>query len=201
MTEQSPPPKTASVGEIFLTFALIGATSFGGGVVAYLRNSLVSVKGWLDEEEFLTVLEISQTLPGLNATNMAVIVGDRLRGPWGAVAGLLGICIPGAILIMLLTLIYSSNTGNQEVQAFLRGVGAASVGLLAAVTLQIGHKQLERPVDLAFVVTTLLLVSFVHLSLVIVLILLSPIAVFLNRPHPKRKLTPDRSGSDHRPAD
>nr|WP_231711090.1 chromate transporter [Xanthobacter dioxanivorans] len=85
----------ATILEIFLTFLLIGATSFGGGVVAYLRNALVVQKGWLDEEEFLTALEISQALPGLNATNMSVIVGDRLRGPVGAVAGFLGMTLPG----------------------------------------------------------------------------------------------------------
>jgi len=203
MTEPTPAnaPKTATVLEIFLTFGLIGATSFGGGVVAYLRNSLVTVKEWLDEEEFLTVLEIAQTLPGLNATNMAVIVGDRLRGPWGAVAGLLGMCLPGAILIMVLAFVYASNTGNEYVQAFLKGVGAASVGLLAAVTLQIGHKQLEDRLDLSFVVVTLILISFLHISLVIVLLVLGPLAVFLNRPKSSRLPGPGRFQEDNRPAD
>ena len=65
-------------------FLFIGATSFGGGVVAYLRDSLVEKHRWLDDASFLEVLSISQTLPGLNATNMAVLVGDRLRGLPGA---------------------------------------------------------------------------------------------------------------------
>src|SRR5215471_4408096 len=67
--------KTASVGEIFLEFLFIGATSFGG-VVPYLRNTLVINRHWIDDREFVEMLSISQSLPGLNATNMAILVGD-----------------------------------------------------------------------------------------------------------------------------
>jgi chromate transporter len=80
---QDGPVKTVSVHQIFLEFLLIGATSFGGGVVAYLRSGLVAKRHWLDDKEFLELLSISQTLPGLNATNMATLVGDRLGGVAG----------------------------------------------------------------------------------------------------------------------
>lgn len=176
---------SATVTEIFLTFLAIGATSFGGGVVAYLRNSLVTRKAWLNDDQFLEALEISQTLPGLNATNMAVLVGDKLRGPVGAAVAFTGIILPGAIMILALTLLYASNPHNVAINAALKGVGAASVGLLLAVTLQIGHKQLEHHLDLAFVIATLVLVSFVHVSLVIVLLILAPLAIFLYRPRKK----------------
>ena len=192
--------KTAKVTvlEIFLTFLAIGATSFGGGVVAYLRSSLVAKKQWLDDEGFLAALEISQALPGLNATNMAVIVGDRLRGIPGAVAGFLGITMPGAIIVFVLALCYANNSGNEAVNAVLKGVGAASVGLLLAVTLQIGHKQLEHWLDVILVAVTLVLVSFKHVSLVWVLLIVGPIAVLLYRPH---KLKLDTSGLDKKPLD
>jgi chromate transporter len=173
---------TASLWEVFLTFFLIGATSFGGGVVAYLRNSLVVKKGWLDEEEFMAALEISQALPGLNATNMAVIVGDRLRGPIGSALAFLGMTLPGGVMVFVLGIVYASNPDNASVNAILKGVGAASVGLLLAVTLQIGHKQLEKVGDLSIVAATLLLVSFLHVSLVIVLLTIGPIAVWIYRP-------------------
>jgi len=112
-----------SILEIFLTFLAIGATSFGGGVVAYLRSSLVTKKQWLDDEGFLAALEISQALPGLNATNMSVIVGDRLRGLPGAVAGFVGITLPGALLVFVLGLFYATNASN-PVAARWPGVGA-----------------------------------------------------------------------------
>ena len=78
--------RKATLGGIFLAFLLIGATSFGGGVITYLRSSLVDKHGWLDDREFVELLSISQTLPGLNATNVPVLVGDRLRGALGAAA-------------------------------------------------------------------------------------------------------------------
>ena len=58
----------ASASQIFREFLLIGATSFGGGVVAYLRSGLVSKRHWLSDKEFVELLSISQTRPGLNAT-------------------------------------------------------------------------------------------------------------------------------------
>jgi len=181
----------ATILEIFLTFLLIGATSFGGGVVAYLRNALVVQKGWLDEEEFLTALEISQALPGLNATNMSVIVGDRLRGPVGAVAGFLGMTLPGGLLVFALGIFYASNHGNPAMHKVLAGIGAASVGLLAAVTLQIGHKQLEHLREIALIVLTVAMVSFLHISLIFVLLTVLPFAVFIYRP---RGAGPDAPG-------
>jgi chromate transporter len=187
--------------EIFLTFLAIGATSFGGGVVAYLRSSLVTKKQWLDDEGFLAALEISQALPGLNATNMSVIVGDRLRGLPGAVAGFVGITLPGALLVFVIGLFYATNANNPWVNAALKGVGAASVGLLLAVTLQIGHKQLEHRLDVALVALTLVLVSFLHVPLAYVLLTVGPLAIFLYRPRHTASLKPDRSGLDKKPAD
>ena len=75
-------PKVA-LGDLFLTFLIIGATSFGGGVVAYLRNAMVAKKQWFTDVEFLELTSISNTLPGLNATNMAILAGDRLCGCGG----------------------------------------------------------------------------------------------------------------------
>src|SRR5258708_5619699 len=159
------PAKGDSLREIFLTFLAIGGISFGGGVVAYLRNSLVTSKRWLDKEEFLAALEISQAMPGLIATNMSVIVGDRLRGPLGSIAAFLGMTLPGGIIVFLLGLFYASHQGNPMVSSLLAGAGAAAVGLLASVTLQIGGKQLEHLLDISLVAITVLLVSVFHVPL------------------------------------
>ncbi len=189
-------PVRVPLWEIFWTFLVIGGTSFGGGVVAYLRNGLVAKKGWLDDEGFLAALEISQALPGLNATNMSVIVGDRLRGPIGAVVAFLGMTLPGSALVMILGIVYAENHHNPAIISVLKGVGAASVGLLLAVTLQIGHKQLEHALDISLVVLTLVLVSIFHVSLVFVLLTVGPLAIYLYRPHPARELKPDKTAFD-----
>ncbi|MCX7355653.1 MAG: chromate transporter [Alphaproteobacteria bacterium] len=200
--EPTAPAGPVPLREIFLTFLVIGATSFGGGVVAYLRNSLVRAKKWLDEDQFLEALEISQTLPGLNATNMSVIVGDRLRGPLGAVVAFLGMTMPGAAMMTGLGVVYALHKDHSVVSSVLVGVGAAAVGLLASVTIQVGRKQLEHVLDLSIVAATILMISVFHISMPIVLLVLGPIAVFIDRPHPKRiHLRRRHHGHDIKPAD
>ena len=171
-----------SLGRIFRVFALIGVTSFGGGIVAYLRRALVDKEKWLDEDGFMAALEISQTLPGLNSTNMSVIVGRKLRGPAGATVAVLGMILPGALVVTALGFAYVALRHDPKVAVVLTGVAAAAVGLLLQVTLKIGWKNLIRPKDLVFVVVVFVLVGILHVSLVVTLVTVAPLAIWLNRP-------------------
>ena len=171
-----------SLGRIFRVFALIGVTSFGGGIVAYLRRALVDKEKWLDEDGFMAALEISQTLPGLNSTNMSVIVGRKLRGAAGATVAVLGMILPGALVVTVLGFAYVALRHDPKVAVVLTGVAAAAVGLLLQVTLKIGWKSLIRPKDLVFVVVVFVLVGILHVSLVVTLVTVAPLAIWLNRP-------------------
>jgi chromate transporter len=180
MSEAS--PQAVSLARIFGVFALIGVTSFGGGIVAYLRRALVEKERWLDEEEFMAALEISQTLPGLNSTNMSVIVGRKLRGPVGALVAVMGMILPGAAIVMALGFAYVRFRHDPDVAIVLTGVAAAAVGLLLQVTLKIGWKQLIRPRDLALVIVVFVLVGIFHVSLLVTLLSVAPLAIWMNRP-------------------
>ncbi len=175
-------PDEVSVLEIFTTFLLIGATSFGGGVVAYLRSSLVGKHKWLDDKTFVELLAISQTLPGLNATNMAVLVGDRLRGIGGAIAAICGICLPGASLMYAVALMYHQHGDRPLVTAGLKGVAAAAVGLVLATTFQLGRRSLSHAYDVVFVVLTVIGVNQLHQSVPRVLIAVGALAILWYRP-------------------
>ena len=175
-------PTPVSLGELFRTFLVIGATSFGGGVVAYLRENLVTGRRWLDDQEFLAALEISQTLPGLNATNMSIIVGEKLCGVPGAIIAFLGMTLPGTLVIFVLGVLYGQHGDNPSVTCILNGVGAAAVGLLLSVTVQIGRKELAGVQDFILVGLTIIAVSFIHLSLLTVLLTIGAAAVWLYRP-------------------
>lgn len=182
------PPEASSrpsLPQIFTAFARIGATSFGGGLVAYLRDALVEEKKWMDEEEFLAALEIGQTLPGLNSVNVSIIAGRHLAGPMGAVAAASGIILPGVLALVILGLLYDRFRHNPDVAAALAGVAAAAVGLLLQVTLKIGAKQFTNIRDLVFVAVTFVLVAFLHVSLPAVLFLVAPLAIILCRPKTK----------------
>jgi len=87
--------RTVGIGPLFAAFFFVGATSIGGGLVMHLRNSVVTRHRWMDDKKFVELLAISQPLPGLKAANLAVLIGDRLRGTPGAIAAIAGVCLPG----------------------------------------------------------------------------------------------------------
>jgi len=182
MNEPGPVAGAVSLREIFRVFLTAGSISFGGGVVAYLREYIVRNEKWLGDEQFLDALEVAETLPGLNSVNISVIVGDRLRGALGAVVAVAGLILPGAIVMLGLAAIWEQHRRNPYSTAFLLGVAASAVGLLLTVTLQLGHRQFVRPSDLLIMAATFLAVTVMHVSLVIVLLVIGPIAVLVYRP-------------------
>jgi chromate transporter len=173
-----------TIAQIFLEFLLIGATSFGGGVVAYLRSGLVAKRGWLDDRAFVELLSISQSLPGLNATNMAMLVGDRLRGTRGALAAIVGICLPGGLLMLVVGRLYQEHGDHPLATAALKGVAAAAVGLILATALQLGKKSLGHLADLVFVAVTVVAVNRFHVSVPVALLAVGFVATLWYRPRP-----------------
>ena len=167
---------------LFTQFLVIGAISFGGGIVAYLRRMLVDQTKWLTEEEFLTCLEVSQTLPGTNSVNMSVLVGDRFCGTIGAAAALTGLMLPGTILILILAIVSGVGRHNPIAHAALAGVTAGAVGILAAITLQTGKRQFTRFPDIVFLILTFAGMAIFKVRLLVLVIVLGGICIYLYRP-------------------
>ena len=156
-------PARVSVFQIFLEFLIIGATSFGG-VVPYLRESLVVKRHWVDDKEFVEMLSISQSLPGLNATTMAVLVGEKLRGAMGSIAGILGMCIPGGLLMFVVGILYHAHGDHVWSTAALKGVAAAVVGLILSTVVSLSKKSLSSNFDFVFMAITVIAVNRLHLG-------------------------------------
>lgn len=178
----------ATVSDIFLQFLIIGATSFGG-VVPYLREGLVTKCHWVDDKEFVELLSISQSLPGLNATNMAILLGDRLKGWMGAVAGIVGVCLPGALIMLAVGIFYRIHGDHPYVTYMLKGVAAAAAGLLLATCIQLGKKSLSHRFDLVFVLVTVLAVNRLHLGVPKTLVIVGLLAIFFHYPRKSEKRT------------
>ncbi len=178
----APTSKKASVLDIFVTFLIIGATSFGGGVVAYLRSALVTKKQWLDDSNFLELMSISNTLPGLNATNMSILAGNRLRGWSGALVAMLGMCLPGFAFMTAAGVLYGARGDNPLITAALKGVAAAAVGLIAATWYQLGRKSVRDAFDAFVILIAVLAIVEFKLSVPIVLLGVGAIGIFHHRP-------------------
>ena len=177
------------LGHIFFVFLTIGATSVGGGLVAYMRRSLVSRQGWVDDRNFLRMLAICQALPGLNGTNMAILVGDHLRGPAGAVAALVGICLPGGLIMTAAAVGYAAHGEHAIVTPILAAIAAAAVGIAFSVAIQLGWKSLRGFADLVFVALTVIGVNLLHLSVLVVLVGVGALAICWYRPRSRSRRT------------
>jgi chromate transporter len=176
------PSNKVSVADIFITFLIIGATSFGGGVVAYLRNALVTKKKWLDDSHFLELMSISNTLPGLNATNMSILAGDRIGGTLGSFLAMVGMCLPGFVFMTVAGILYGEHGDRPLVTAALRGVAAAAVGLLSATWFSIGKKSVKGFYDAFFILAAVLLVNHFKDSVPIALVVVGALSIFTHRP-------------------
>ena len=168
--------------ELFWQFMVIGAVSFGGGIIAYEQILLVEKKKWLDLDDFMATLAISQTMPGLNSVNMAVLTGDRLRGILGAIAAGLGLILPGAAFVLIVGIAYMAKPDHPIANLILAGIAAGATGLLAAITYKIGQGHLRHVISCLIIITTFVLMSIFKLPLVIVLLIMAPIALFIYRP-------------------
>ena len=162
---------------------MIGASSFGG-VVPYLRDSLVSKRQWIDDKEFVEMLSISQSLPGLNATNMAILVGEKLRGWLGSVVAIVGICLPGGAFMYAVGIFYHLHGDHAWTTAALRGVAAAAVGLILSTVVQLSKKSLRGRFDFIFLAATVLAVNRFHQSVPRTLIIVGILAIMFHHPRP-----------------
>lgn len=179
--EPANPRPVVSAWEIFFAFLTIGATSFGG-VVPYLRDGLVTKRRWLDDKEFVEMLSISQSLPGLNATNMAILVGQKLQGIPGAIAGLLGMCLPGGILMYAVGVFYHLHGDHAWTTAALKGVAAAAVGLILYTVINLSQKALSHKFDFVFMAATVLTVNRLHWSVPRALLIIGALAILFHHP-------------------
>lgn len=150
----APPP---GVLALFIAFAQIGLTSFGGGLSGRMMRDFVHERRWLDEEAFLNGLALSQALPGVNVKNLAIWIGYRLAGWRGAVAGFTGIIAPPAVLIVLFGVAFSTLTRFPLTHVALAGAAAAAIGLSISMAITAVRRLPRR--TLPFAVTTLTFVS------------------------------------------
>lgn len=133
--------------ELFRQCLIIGVTSFGGGLNAYVRLVFVKRRGWVSEVEFLESLEVAQTLPGPNVVNLVVMLGRLLRGPVGAFLALLGLIVPAIVANALLVMFVLQRASGSGFTACLAGFGAAAAGLSIANAGQMAKAHLRHVLD------------------------------------------------------
>lgn len=120
--------------DMFLTFAKIGGFTLGGGyaMVPVMEKEIVDKKHWLEKEEFMDILVVAQSTPGLFAIDMASHIGYKLKGVGGGIVGALGVAIPSIIAILIIAVFFQSFKDNIYVEKFFMGVRPCVVALILA---------------------------------------------------------------------
>jgi chromate transporter len=137
-------PHKVSLTDIFLTFATIGLTGFGGGmaIVALVERVCVHEKGWISSEEFLHGLAFGQIL-GPFSLNVCTFTGHHLRGIRGGIIAAIGFILPSFLLVTLLSWIYFTYQKLPQLQAALKGTNPVVIGLIIVVAIDMGRKQIK----------------------------------------------------------
>ena len=125
--------------QLFLSFFKIGAFTFGGGwaMISIIEKEIVDRRNWLEREEFLDLLAVAQSLPGILAVNISASVGDKLRGMRGAVLAALGTILPSFMIILAIAIFLTPDLikNNETLNAIFRGIRPAVVALIIAPVL------------------------------------------------------------------
>jgi chromate transporter len=132
-------PIRPTVAQLFLTYFRIGLIGFGG-VNAWARRVIVEERRWLTEQEYAEVLGLGQALPGPNALNVAIQLGERWRGAAGAIAAPVGLFAGPLALLALLAMANDRWGEVRLVQAVLHGTAAAAAGMVIGTALKMAWK-------------------------------------------------------------
>lgn len=103
-------------------------------MVPLIENEIVTRRQWIKKEDFIDLLAIAQSSPGILAVNMSIFVGYRLRGIRGSIVTALGTILPSFLIILAIALFFQNFKDNATVEHIFRGIRPAVVALIAAPT-------------------------------------------------------------------
>ncbi len=123
----------------FTTFFRIGLFTLGGGyaMIPIIEKEVVDRYGWIKKEDFLDIIAIAQSCPGVLAINMSVFIGYRLKKLPGALVTCLATALPSFLIILLIAMFFHQFQHNKVVEAIFRGIRPAVVALIAAPTFNL----------------------------------------------------------------
>ena len=128
--------------DCFKTFMKIGAFTLGGGyaMIPIIEHEVVEKHKWVEKEEFLDLIAISQSCPGVFAINISVFIGYKLRKVRGALCTALGTALPSFLIILLIAMFFVQFKDNKVVAAMFNGIRPAVVALIAVPTFNLAKR-------------------------------------------------------------
>lgn len=185
-----------SVWELFIVFFKIGAFTFGGGyaMIPLIRNEVVDKKQWLEDEEFMDMLALAQSMPGPISLNTAIFVGRKRMGFKGSLITGAGIILPSFIIILFIAMIFTQFKDNPLIQRIFKGIRPAVVALIAAPLLGLGKSAGVKLTNMWIPISVALLVWLLKVSPIYIILaaILLGILHYINL----KRITRKKHGTD-----
>lgn len=143
--------------KLFISFFKIGAFTFGGGwaMIPLIEREVVDKQNWIKREDFVDALAIAQSLPGVLAVNISILIGNKLRGLKGCLMATLGTILPSFLIILAIAIWFVQTYDNPVVERIFKGRRPAVVALIVspvfstAKTARINIKTVIIPIIVA----------------------------------------------------
>ena len=132
---------------LFKVFWGIGLFTIGGGyaMIPMIEAKVVEEKQWISREDLLDLMAVAQSCPGIFAVNIAIFIGYKIRGTWGALMATLGCILPSFLIILAIALFFRQFQDNVWVARAFRGIRPCVVALIAAPTFKMAKSaQISR---------------------------------------------------------
>jgi chromate transporter len=151
------------IWQIFSSFFKIGAFTIGGGyaMLPVMQRDIVDRLGWMDEQEFMETIAVTQSAPGAIAVNTAILIGKQMAGMPGVIAGCLGAVLPSFLIILAIAIFFRNILNWPPAINFFAGVRPAVVALIAHVAWKMARKLINHSFSLLLFLISLALIIFV----------------------------------------
>ena len=119
---------------MFTSFVRIGSFTIGGGyaMIPLIQKEVVESKKWMDAREFIDMLAMAQSAPGVIAINTAIFIGYKMKGIKGSLVTTLGSALPSFLIILAVAMVFTNFRDNLVVERIFKGIRPAVVALIAA---------------------------------------------------------------------
>ena len=167
-------------------------------MVAAIKSELVDRK-WLTEEDFIDIITLAQTAPGLFAVNISILTGHRLRGTRGSVVATIGSCLPPFLIILLVAMFFTSFKDNEYVIRAFKGIRPVVVALIGVPLIDMIKSTQMRWWSWIIVVSSMVLVCLLSVSPIYILICVIVMAAFISWYNNRRDMvSPNKEKEDGR---
>lgn len=170
------------IGELFLAFLKIGTFTFGGGyaMIPLIQREIVERHQWIEEEDLIDMVAISESTPGPIAVNSATFVGYRVGGFWSAFAATFGVVLPSFLIILAISLVLRQFEENPIIQYAFAGIRVGVLALIVKALLRLYRQCPKNWLSYLLMAVALIAVAYFDVNAIFVIIGCAAASLFVS---------------------